>query len=127
MVAEDLARALAEAKPVFRKKWSILIDQRGYGFEVAKFDSDVRKRHMALWDQLIRALRTGRYDDYLTLLEKEGRLQARGSTRIEAVVGQMSTMMNMMWDIISNTSMVEINPTLLKPITERFNTLRSRA
>ncbi|NWJ46527.1 MAG: Crp/Fnr family transcriptional regulator [Chloroflexi bacterium] len=127
MVAEELARALAEAKPIFRKKWASLIDQRGYGFEVAKFDADVRKRHMSLWEQLIRALRTARYDEYLVILEKEGRLQARASTRIEAVVGQMSTMMNMMWDIISNTHMVEQNPGLLKPITERFNILRSRA
>jgi CRP/FNR family transcriptional regulator len=127
MVTEELARALAEAKPAFRKKWSELSELRGYGFEVAKFDSEVRRRHMNLWEQLLRALKSGRYDDYLALLEKEGRMQARASTRIEAVVGQMSTMMNMMWDVVSTTQVVDNNPSLLKPITERFNNLRARA
>jgi CRP/FNR family transcriptional regulator, cyclic AMP receptor protein len=126
-MSEELAKALMEAKATFRKKWAELIEQRGYGFEVSKFDGDTRRRHAALWEQLVRALKIGRYDDYLVLLEREGRVQARCSTRIEAVVSQMSAMMNMMWDVISSTPTVEVNPGLLKPITERLNNLRARA
>jgi CRP/FNR family transcriptional regulator, cyclic AMP receptor protein len=126
-MTEELAKALMEAKATFRKKWAELSEQRGYGFEVAKFDAETRRRHAALWEQLVRALKIGRYDDYLVLLEKEGRVQARSSTRIEAVVSQMSAMMNMMWDVISSTPTVEAQPILLKPITERLNNLRSRA
>jgi CRP/FNR family transcriptional regulator, cyclic AMP receptor protein len=126
-MTDDLARALTEAKAAFRKKWADMIEQYGYGFEVAKFDAEVRRRHMALWEQLLKALKTGRYDDYLLLLEKEGRYQARASTRIESVIGQMSSMMNMMWEVIVSTSSVESNPSLLRPITERLNNLRARA
>ncbi len=126
-MTDELAKALAEAKVAFRKKWSEMIEQHGYGFEVARFDADVRRRHMALWDQLLKALKTGRYDEYLSHLEREGRFQARSVTRIESVVSQMSAMMNMMWEVIVSTSTVEANPVLLRPITERLNLLRSRA
>ncbi len=126
-MTDDLARALTEAKAAFRKKWSDLVEQHGYSFEVAKFDPEVRRRHLALWEQLLKALRTSRYDEYLTHLEREGRYQARASSRIESVIGQMSTMMNMMWEVIVSTATVEANPSLLRPITERLNLLRSRA
>jgi CRP/FNR family transcriptional regulator len=33
----------------------------------------------------------------------------------------------MMWDVISSTQVVEHNPMLLRPITERFNNVRARA
>jgi CRP/FNR family transcriptional regulator, cyclic AMP receptor protein len=124
---DDLAKALAEAKATFRKKWSDMIEHHGYGFEVQKFDAEVRRRHMVLWDQLLKALRTGRYDEYLAHLEKEGRYQARASTRIEAVVSQMSAMMNMMWEVLVSTTTVETTPGLLRPLTEKLNFLRSRA
>ncbi len=124
---DELAKALSEAKAAFRKKWADMIEQHGYGFEVAKFDAEVRRRHMALWDQLLKALRSGRYDEYLVHLEREGRSQARAATRIESVVGQMSAIMNMMWEVIVSTSTIEANPSLLRPITERLNLLRARA
>ncbi|HEX2916665.1 MAG TPA: Crp/Fnr family transcriptional regulator [Chloroflexia bacterium] len=126
-MTDELARALTEAKAAFRKKWADMIEQHGYGFEVAKFDAEVRRRHMVLWDQLLKALRTGRYDEYLSHLEREGRYQARAATRIESVVSQMSAMMNMMWEVIVSTNAVESNPTLLRPITEKLNLLRARA
>lgn len=126
-MSEELARALTEAKAVFRKKWSERIEQSGYGFEVAKFDPEVRRRHMALWDQLLKALRTSQDNEYLQYLEREGRLQARASTRIEAVITQLSSMMNIIWEVISCTPSIETNPALLKPLTEKMNLLRSRA
>jgi CRP/FNR family transcriptional regulator len=126
-MSEELAKALTEAKTAFRKKWSDMIDQRGFGFEVAKFDSEMRRRHMVMWDYLLKALKTGRYDDYLTALEREGRVQARASSRIEAVIGQTSEMMNLMWEVISSTTAIENNPNLLRPLTEKLNGLRSRA
>ncbi len=124
---DDLAKALTEAKAAFRKKWADMIDQNSYGFEVARFDSEVRRRHMALWEQLLKCLRTGRYDEYVALLEKEGRCQARASTRIESVITQMTSMMNAIWEVITSTAAVEANPALLRPITEKLNALRSRA
>ena len=126
-MTDELPKALAEAKAAFRKKWADMIEQHGYGFEVAKFDAEVRRRHMTLWEQLLKALKTGRYDEYLAHLEREGRYQARATTRIESVVSQMSAMMNMMWEVIVSTSTVEANPSLLRPITERLNLMRSRA
>ncbi len=126
-MSEELVKALTEAKASFRKKWAEMIEQRGFGFEVAKVDADVRRRHTAMWDNLLKALKTGRYEDYLQLLEREGRIQARASSRIESVVGQTSEMMNLMWDVISSTPTIETNPGLLKPLTEKLNTIRSRA
>lgn len=126
-MSDDLAKALTEAKAAFRKKWTDLIEQQGYGFEVAKFDTEVRRRHNVLWDQLLKALKTGRYDEYLANLEREGRCQARAGSRIDAVVGQMTSMMNMMWEVLVSTSTVEANPAMLRPITERLNNLRARA
>lgn len=126
-MSEELAKALMEAKATFRKKWSELIEQRGYGFEVAKFDPEVRRRHMALWDQLLKALKTNHDSDYLSFLEREGRLQARASSRIEAVISQLSAMMNLIWDVISSTPSIESNPGLLRPLTEKMNVLRTRA
>lgn len=126
-MTDELAKALVEAKAAFRKKWADKVEQQGYGFDAAKFDAEVRRRHAVLWDQLLKALRTGRYDEYLVHLEREGRYQARASTRIESVVGQTSAIMNMMWEVIVSTSTVEANPSLLRPITERLNMLRSRA
>lgn len=126
-MSDELAKALTEAKAAFRKKWADMIEQHGYGFEVARFDADVRRRHVNLWDHLLKALKSGRYDEYLTQLEKEGRCQARAGSRIEAVVGQMTSMMNMMWEVIISTGTVEANPAMLRPITQRLNGLRSRA
>ncbi len=126
-MSEELAKALTEAKAAFRKKWTELIEQRGYGFEVAKFDPEVRRRHMALWDQLLKALRTNRDEDYLEFLSREGRLQARASSRIEAVIGQLSAIMNLIWDVISSTPSIDANPALLRPLTERMNSLRTKA
>lgn len=124
---DELAKALTEAKAAFRKKWGDMIEQHGYGFEVARFDAEVRRRHMVLWDQLLKALRTNRFDEYLAHLEREGRYQARGATRIEAVVTQVSAFMNMVWEVIISTPSVETNPALLRPITEKLNILRARA
>jgi CRP/FNR family transcriptional regulator len=126
-MSEELAKALTEAKVAFRKKWGEMIEQRGFSFEVAKFDPEVRRRHMAMWDLLLKALKTGRYEDYLLALDREGRVQARASSRIESVVGQTSEMMNLVWEVISSTSTIEANPSLLKPLTEKLNGLRSRA
>ena len=126
-MSEELAKALTEAKAAFRKKWSELIEQRGYGFEVAKFDSDVRRRHMALWEQLLKALRTNRDDDYLDFFNGKAVYRPVLLHRLEFVIGQLSAMMNIMWDVISTTPAIEANPALLRPLTNRLNTLRIRA
>lgn len=124
---DEMVKAIFEAKATFRKRWADLIEQQGYTFEVARFDTEVRRRHTVIWDHLLKALRTGKYDEYLMHLEREGRFQARANTRIEAVVGQTSAIMNIMWDVICSTQTVENNPALMRPITERLNQLRSRA
>jgi len=126
-MSEELVKALSEAKAAFRKKWAEMIEQRGFSFEVAKVDAEVRRRHMLLWDNLLKALKTGRYEEYLQALDREGRAQARASSRIEAVVGQTSEILNLMWEVISATPTVEANPHLLKPLTERLNGLRAKA
>ncbi len=126
-MSEELARALTEAKATFRKKWAEVIEQRGFAFDVAKIDADVRRRHMNLWELLIKSLKTGRYEEYVQALDREGRLQARASSRIESVVSQTSEMMNLVWEVISSTNAIETNPSLLKPLTEKLNIVRSKA
>ena len=126
-MSEELARALVEAKAAFRKSWATLIEQQGFSFEVAQFDTEARRRHMALWDLLIKALKTGRYDDYLAALERDGRMQARSSTRVEAIVNQMIIFMNLIWDVVSDTPATQNNPQVLKLLGDRLNQLRARA
>lgn len=126
-MSQEFAHALTEAKGVFRAKWAEMIEQRGFGFDVAKIDGEVRRRHMGLWENLLKALRTDRDEEYLQALNKEGRLQARASSRLEAVINQTSELMNLMWSILSATPAVEANPALLKPLTQKINRLRLRA
>jgi CRP/FNR family transcriptional regulator len=126
-MSAELANALSEARASFRKKWAELIEQRGFSFEVAKFDGEVRRRHLRLWELLVKALKTGKYEDYQAALQQEGRLQARASSRIEAVIAQTTEMLNLMWEVLSSTSSLETNPALLRPLTQQLNTLRSKA
>ncbi len=126
-MSQELAQALVEAKALFRQKWSELAERRGFGFEVAKMDGEVRRRHMGLWENLLKALRTDRDEDYLAALNREGRLQARASSRIEAVVNQTSELMNLVWETLSATSAIEANPALLRPLTQKLNRLRVQA
>jgi CRP/FNR family transcriptional regulator len=124
---ELLGKALVDSEFIFRHKWTGLIEKRGYSVEVARFEPEVRRRHMALWDELIKALTTNKYEVYLTLVEAEGRLQARANSRVEALVGQLSEIMNLIWEVISTCPAIECNPSLLRPLTSRLNTLRSHA
>lgn len=126
-MSQELASALNDAKPVFRRRWSELVTQRQYDFEVADFSPQVRRRHMALWENLIKGLHTERYEPYLALVEAEGRLQARALSRVESVVSQLTEIMNLVWDVLSTMPAFETDPRLLRPLTEKLNLLRSRA
>ncbi|HEX2916499.1 MAG TPA: Crp/Fnr family transcriptional regulator [Chloroflexia bacterium] len=126
-MSEELALAMREARALFRKKWAERIQQNNYDFEVAFFDARVKRRHQTLWEHLTDAVNSGNFEQYLGLLEEEGRLQARASTRLEALLTQLCTMMNLLWEVASSTSSVRTNPALLRPLTERLNVLRTRA
>lgn len=124
---EVFKKAFAEAGMLFHKRWAAMVTQQNYTIDVAKFDPIVRKRHNALWDHLLKALINNHFEDYLALVENEGRLQTRASSRVEALVDQLAAIMNLLWEVLSATPTVEANPLLLRPLTERLNHLRSRA
>jgi CRP/FNR family transcriptional regulator len=104
-----------------------MIEERGYTVEVAQFDVTVRNRHAAIWTQFLRGLETDQFEPYLSLIENEGRLQARASSRIESLLSQLSAIMNLMWDVISATPAIKAKPALLLPLTRTVNKIRLQA
>jgi CRP-like cAMP-binding protein len=126
-MSQELSKAIAESKALFRHKWAKLIEERGYGIEVAQFDTQVRNRHSALWTQFLKGLETDQFEPYLALLEQEARLQARASSRVEALISQLTIIMNLMWEVISTAPSIEANPALLLPLTRTINQVRCQA
>ncbi len=126
-LAAELSQAIMESKAVFRRKWAGLIEERGYRIEVAQFDPQAHNRHTALWMEFLKGLETNRFEPYLALLEKEGRMQARGCSRIDALLTQLTTIMNLMWDAISSVPSFASNPALLLPLTRTINLVRPQA
>ena len=123
----ELAKALLEAKALFRKRWADIAEKQEFRLEVATFDIETRRRHVILWEQLLEALRTDNYCNYLDCVEKEGRIQARASTRIESLLGQLSELMNLVWNVISDTPATQANPLLLRAFADKLNSLRTQA
>jgi CRP/FNR family transcriptional regulator, cyclic AMP receptor protein len=127
-MVKELARSLADAKGVFRRRWSDMVEQRAYKGDVAPFDAGVRERHTRLWEALIEGMATeGNYATYLTLIEKEGRVQARASVQLQPLLTQLAEMLNMVWNILSDLPAVQDNPKLLLSLTKETNALRTKA
>ncbi len=126
-LAAELSQAITESKAVFRRKWAGMIEERGYGIEVAQFDPQARNRHTALWVQFLQGLETNHFESYLVLLEKEGRIQARACSRIDALLTQLTMIMNLMWDVLSSVPSFASNPALLLPLTRTINQVRHEA
>jgi len=126
-MSNELATVLANLKPVFRLRWANMIEQRGFNIEVAQFDPTVRSRHAQLWEELLVALSCDTNEKYFSLLEKEGRLQARAGSRVEALITQLTMIINLVWEVISSTPEFEASPQLLRPMTKKLNSLRSQA
>jgi CRP/FNR family transcriptional regulator, cyclic AMP receptor protein len=126
-MVKELARSLADAKGVFRRRWSDMVEQRAFKGAVAPFDSAVRERHTRLWETLIEGMANSNYEGYLTLIEKEGRVQARAAVQIQPLLTQLAEMLNMVWDILSSQPAVQENPKLLFSLTKETNLLRTRA
>jgi CRP/FNR family transcriptional regulator, cyclic AMP receptor protein len=127
-MVKELARSLADAKGVFRRRWSDMVEQRAYKGAVAPFDAGVRERHTRLWEALIEGMTTGgNYATYLALIEKEGRVQARASVQIQPLLTQLAEILNMVWNILSDLPAVQDNPKLLLSLTKETNALRTKA
>ena len=123
----EIAPTLKEAKSVFRKRWAEQVKQHGYDLEVASFDTAVRRRHQALWENLVEAFQTDQFDPYLALVAQESRLQARACSRLEPLLTQLSQLLSLAWDIISSTPLIDSEPVRLLEVTRKVNWLRVQA
>ncbi len=104
-----------------------MVEQHQYDLEVAQFDQLTRQRHLALWEHLLTALISEQPADYLNMLNKEGRLQARAYSRVETLVTQLCLIMNLVWDLVSKADVFQSEPAGLLEFTRQLNKLRGEA
>ncbi|MEI7553949.1 Crp/Fnr family transcriptional regulator [Candidatus Chlorohelix sp.] len=121
---EDLLRAICQTHPLVYQKWVIAF-KRNLGDSLN--DSATTNRHNEICKELLIAFRTGDDEAFLRLITLEGRVLARAGIALPALLQSLSEFFNLSWEILSATPIFERRPSLLLPLTERLNSLRSRA